>query len=54
MRPTRAIYVGGAGDIVVVWPDGSTSTHVGVPAGTVLPVRAKRVNSTGKADHADR
>lgn len=43
---TRAIWVGGAGDVVVVWQDDTTSTLVGVPAGTLLPVRAKRVNST--------
>lgn len=43
---TRAIWVGGAGDVVIVWADGTTSTIVGVAAGTLLPVRAKRVNST--------
>jgi hypothetical protein len=42
----RGIYVGGAGDVVVVNPDGSTCTFVGVPAGTILPVKARRVNST--------
>lgn len=43
---TRAIWVGGAGNVVVVWSDDTTSTLVGVVAGTLLPVRAKRVNST--------
>lgn len=41
-----AIYVGGAGAVVVVWSDDSTSTFAAVPVGTVLYVRAKRVNST--------
>ena len=43
---TRAIYVGGAGNMVVVWEDGTTTTFTGVTAGSVYPVRARRVNST--------
>lgn len=42
-----AIYVGGAGDLVVVWQDGSTSTFAGAVAGTVYYFRARRVNATG-------
>lgn len=42
----RGIYVGGAGNVVVVNMDGSTVTFAGVPAGTILPVKARRVNST--------
>ena len=42
----RGTYVGGAGDVVVVNPDDTTVTFVGVPAGTILPVQARRVNST--------
>jgi hypothetical protein len=42
----RGIYVGGAGDVVVVTPAGNAITFVGVLAGSVLPVQAKRVNST--------
>lgn len=42
----RGIYVGGAGDVVVVWDNDSTSTFSSVPAGTILPVKVKRVNST--------
>lgn len=45
--PARSLYVGGAGDVVVVAPDGSVTKFVAVPAGTVLPVRATRVNLTG-------
>jgi hypothetical protein len=42
----RALYIGGAGNVVVVAPDGTTATYMAVPAGTVLPVQAKRINST--------
>lgn len=45
-RTTRGIYVGGAGNVVVVWPDETTTTFPSVPAGVILPVRAIRVNST--------
>lgn len=40
-----AIYVGGAGVVVVVFQDGSTASFTCI-AGQVLPVKAKRVNST--------
>lgn len=42
----RALYVGGAGDVAVVLKSGTAVTFVGVPAGTILPVECKRVNST--------
>ncbi len=45
-RMTRGIYVGGTGDVVAVRADGTAVTFTGVPAGTVLPIRAIRVNST--------
>jgi len=44
-RLTDAIFVGGAGIVVVVFQDGSTANFTCV-AGQILPVRAKRVNST--------
>lgn len=44
-RPTRGIYVGTTGNIVVVFNSG-TVTFSNVPAGVILPVRAIRVNST--------
>lgn len=40
-----AIYVGGAGIVVVVFQDDSTAQFTAV-AGDILPLRAKRVNST--------
>ena len=43
----RSLYIGGAGNVVVVMnSDDAAVTFTGVPAGTILPVRAKRVNST--------
>lgn len=44
---TKAIYVGGAGNVSVIAADDSTAvTFVGVPAGAILPVRAKIVRAT--------
>lgn len=43
---TRAIHVGGAGNMVVVFGDGVAATLTGCLAGHVYHVRAKRVNST--------
>lgn len=43
----RALYIGGAGDVVVdMVGSGSTITFAGLAAGTILPVRAARVRST--------
>lgn len=41
-----AIFCGGAGNIVVVPPEGSPYTLTGCLVGVIYPVRAKRVNST--------
>lgn len=43
---TRGIYVGVAGNVVVVTSSGDVVTFTGAAAGSVLPVRAVRVNST--------
>ncbi len=44
----RALYVGGAGTVVVdMVESGSSISFVGVPAGTILPIRVKRVRATG-------
>lgn len=42
----RALWVGGAGNVKLTTPGGSTITLVAVPAGTILPIRAKVVFST--------
>lgn len=43
---TRALYVGGAGNIAVVMSGGGTVTFSGIAAGSILPIRVDRVNST--------
>ena len=43
----QAIYVGGAGSVVVVAPNGSTATYTAPPVGAIIPARNIRVNATG-------
>lgn len=46
-RATRRIYVGGAGNLVLLPADGGPAvTFTGVPVGTMLEVAARRVNAT--------
>lgn len=42
-----AIYIGGAGSAAIVDSTGTATTFPGLLAGTVLPLRACRVNATG-------
>lgn len=44
---SRGIYVGGAGDLKVDLIDGTTVTFVGLAAGVIHPICARRVYSTG-------
>ena len=44
---TRAIYVGGAGDLRLRLLGGAVVTLVAVPAGTLLPLRVRQVFATG-------
>jgi hypothetical protein len=44
---TRAIWVGGAGAVEVITSGGDTVVLAGITAGTLLPVRAKRVRAAG-------
>jgi hypothetical protein len=43
---SRGIYVGGAGDVAAVMVSGDVVIFSAVPAGTLLPLRCKRINST--------
>ncbi|NNH59461.1 hypothetical protein HLI01_22255 [Rhizobium laguerreae] len=43
---SRAIYIGGAGNLAVIMAGGQTVTFTGVLAGAVIPIRASRVMST--------
>lgn len=45
--PSRAVYVGGAGDLAVRMAGGGSVTFVGVPAGVTLPICVNQVLSTG-------
>lgn len=40
---TRALYVGGAGAIVAQMQHGGVVTFENAPAGTILPIRIRRV-----------
>lgn len=45
--PCRGIYVGGgAGTLVAVDSEGNVVTFTGIVTGSILPIQAKRVNST--------
>lgn len=44
---SRAIWVGGAGNIVITPAAGGSSVTYTVVAGTILPIRASRVLATG-------
>lgn len=43
----RGLYIGGAGNVSVLMPDDTTVVFNGAVAGSIIPVRAKRVNATG-------
>lgn len=43
---TGIVYVGGAGNVVAVMPDGSTVLFTAPPVGAQLPVAARRINAT--------
>lgn len=42
-----AIYVGGAGNVVVDTETGQTVTFTAPPVGAILPIRVVRVRATG-------
>lgn len=46
--PTRALWIGGAGNLAVLLADDTVAiTLVGVAAGTLLPISVTKVLSTG-------
>jgi hypothetical protein len=51
LENTRALYVGGTGDLVVDFVEGGTVTLVGVPAGTLLPIQVIRVRAATGASN---
>ena len=44
---TAGIYVGTAGNVVAISNNGTITTFLNVPAGMILPICARRVNTTG-------
>lgn len=47
LETTRALYIGGAGDVAVVFADGGSAvTLAGALAGSILPVQVTKVMST--------
>lgn len=44
---SRALWVGGAGDVKVTLQGGTTVTLSAVPAGSMLPLQCSRVWATG-------
>ena len=44
---TVGVFVGGAGNVTAVMRDGTVLLFTGVVAGTILPIRCQRINSTG-------
>jgi hypothetical protein len=47
--PTRGIYVGGAGNLKVDMVGSGTVTFLGLAAGIIHPISAKRVYASGTA-----
>jgi len=44
---SRALYVGGTGNVAVIMKGGQSVIFVAVPAGSVLPIRVTQVLATG-------
>lgn len=44
---SRAVYVGGTGDLAVTMKDGNNATFKNLIGGTVMAIRVSRVQSTG-------
>lgn len=48
---TRAIYVGGLGDLVIETISGDTITFANVPPGSIIPIRCKKVKAASTAEN---
>lgn len=48
-KTSRAIYIGGAGNLVVEMAGGQTVTFTGVSAGCILPIRVNKVRTATTA-----
>ena len=46
-KVARALYIGAGGNATVVLENNDTVLFNGLIAGTILPIRCKRVNATG-------
>lgn len=49
LTPTRAIYVGGTGDVVITDMKDTVVTYSAVPQGVILPVQCKKVMAASTA-----
>ena len=49
VQPARALYVGGAGNLVITTTGGSVVTLAGVAAGSFVPISVKRVAAASTA-----
>ena len=47
LNATRALYIGGSGDVAVTMAGGGNVTFSALAAGTILPIRVTKVLSTG-------
>lgn len=45
--PSRALYIGGSGNVSIITGGGSVATFVGLTAGQMLPIEVVRVRATG-------
>jgi hypothetical protein len=46
LNATKALYIGGAGNLRVTMADGQDVIFVGIPAGTILPLNVSRIWAT--------
>jgi len=47
LAPTRALYIGGAGDLKVTMAYGTEVTFSGLSAGSILPIQVTKCFATG-------